>query len=453
MLAMVGSITGFVAVLRDGGLSIATIQRAEINDAQISTLFWINSTLGLALAVIVAAISPAVAWFYGDPSLLLVTLAMAIPFMLGGVTVQHQALLARQMRFKVMAAIEIASLFLSAVAGIVAAAVGWRYWALVVVAIAFSLANATLVFFFCRWKPGRPIRGSGVRSMLKFGGALTLNNLFDSLGSSSDKIFLGKFFAADVVGLYTRAQTLMLQPLTQLAPVIRNVVLPAMSRLAEKPQRFKKVLLDLMQVTAFVCSFLTVFLVVNADWLVSVFLGPRWVGTSDILRLLAGPAVVIPLNTLCVISITAQSKGAALMRWGLLSNLINVLAILAGLPWGAKGVAAGLSITSVCLLMPILNYMTARAGPASLKEVWSAIGPGICSCISGCGVLYWVRYGFGLQAPLPGLLVLFLVNCLFHALIMGILPSGRRAFARVIDTASSFRKARHGTLEPRMASK
>jgi len=34
------------------------------------------------------------------------------------------------------------------------------------------------------------------------------------------------------------------------------------------------------------------------------------------LRLLIGPALFIPLSTLCVLSLTAQGNGAALMRWG-----------------------------------------------------------------------------------------------------------------------------------------
>ena len=441
VLAMVGVITGFVGVLRDGGLSIATIQRADINEAQISTLFWINAALGLVLAVIVAALSPVVAWFYNDRSLTWVTLAMAVPFVLGGLTVQHQALLQRQMRFRAMAGIEIAALVISAGVGILASAAGWGYWALATMAITFSLANAILVLLFCRWKPGPPVRGSGVRPMLKFGGVLTLSSFFDSLGGSADKLLLGKFYAAEALGIYTRAQTLMLQPLTQFMPAVQKVALPAMSRLAEKPEKLRRVFLDLLQVTAFACSFMTVYLVTSADWLVWVFLGPQWLEAADILRLLAAPALVIPLNTLCVVSLMVQSKSTALMRWGVLKNAFIVFAVFVGLLWGAKGVAAALSIVSLGILMTALNFMTAKAGPASLKEIWCAIGPGIASCALGCGVLYFVRYEFGLHNPFLGLLVLFLINCLFHALIMSSLPSGKKALASVRSLIPSFRTA------------
>ena len=441
VVAMVGVITGFVAIFRDGGLSIANVQRADITEAQISTLFWVNAALGVCTALVLALLSPFVAWFYDDNAMIWLLLALAVPFILGGLTAQLQALLQRQMRFKAIAFIEIAGLVISAAAGITAAAAGWGSWALVTMTVVLAVVNTCLVFFLCRWRPSRPVRGAGVRSMLKFGGELTASKFLDSLACSVDIVLLGKFFAAEMVGLYTRAQTLMLQPLTQIMPPLLNVALPVLSRLAERPESFRRVFLDLLQLTAFASSFITVLLVVGGDWLISIFLGPRWIEVSDILRLMAGPALFIPLSSLCVLSLTAQGKGSSLMRWGLQKNIILIIAIIAGITWGAKGVAGALSIASVFILLPLLNYITAKAGPASLKEIWGATGPGIGSCVLGCGLLYFIRHQLELENPLLGLLTLFFINFVLHALIMGALPSCRAALARIIAVISSSRAA------------
>jgi O-antigen/teichoic acid export membrane protein len=269
--------------------------------------------------------------------------------------------------------------------------------------------------------------------MLKFGGQLTANKLFDGLASSADSLLLGKLFSAEMLGFYTRAQALMLLPLSQIMPALLSVSLPVMSRLAERPETLKRVFLDLLQLTAFASSFIVVFTVVCADWLISVFLGPRWMDTSDIFRLLAGAALFIPLSNLCVASLTAQGKGAALMHWSLLKNITIIFAICGGITWGAKGVAAALSIVSVCILIPLLNYITSKAGSANLKEIWWATGPGIGFGAFGCGVLYVVRHQLELGNPLMGLLVLFLINCILHALIVSALPSSRAALGRLLS--------------------
>ena len=66
-------------------------------------LFWINLFLGCAIAAILVAISPAVAALYREPRLTGITCALAVPFVFGGLTLQHQALLRRQMRFAALA--------------------------------------------------------------------------------------------------------------------------------------------------------------------------------------------------------------------------------------------------------------------------------------------------------------------------------------------------------------
>src|SRR5690606_3061610 len=116
-----------------GGLSMATIQRPKITHDQISSLFWINVLIGLSLSVIVASLAPVLASVYKEPRLIGLTLVTACTFILSGTTIQHQALIRREMRFGTLATIQIVSLTFGVVAAIVAAMSGAGYWSLVVV--------------------------------------------------------------------------------------------------------------------------------------------------------------------------------------------------------------------------------------------------------------------------------------------------------------------------------
>ena len=59
LIAMVTAVVGFLAIFKDAGLSMATIQREDVNHEQVSTLFWFNVAASLALAALIAAIAPA----------------------------------------------------------------------------------------------------------------------------------------------------------------------------------------------------------------------------------------------------------------------------------------------------------------------------------------------------------------------------------------------------------
>jgi len=108
MMAMVVAITGFATLFINLGLSTAVVQRAEINHAQVSTLFWINAAIGAFVTLLVAGLSPVIAWFYHTPELKWVALALSFNFIINGLGVQHHALLNRQMRFVALAVIQVA---------------------------------------------------------------------------------------------------------------------------------------------------------------------------------------------------------------------------------------------------------------------------------------------------------------------------------------------------------
>ena len=87
LIGMVAVFTGFVAMFKDAGLSLATVQRAEISYEQISTLFWVNVALSAVITLLMIALAPAIGWFYSEPRLVMITIATAAGFMLGGLAV------------------------------------------------------------------------------------------------------------------------------------------------------------------------------------------------------------------------------------------------------------------------------------------------------------------------------------------------------------------------------
>ena len=94
LIGMVVVATNFVSIFKDMGLSHATVQKAEIDFDQISTLFWVNVGISVALIAVMLAMAPVLSWFYGDPRLTMIAAVTATGF-LWVLDVQHEALLRR----------------------------------------------------------------------------------------------------------------------------------------------------------------------------------------------------------------------------------------------------------------------------------------------------------------------------------------------------------------------
>src|ERR1700691_3957811 len=69
LVGMVTAFTGVLVLFRDFGLSVAAVQRPNVTEEQLSTLFWINVAFGLLLAVATAGMAPFFAAFYHEPRL------------------------------------------------------------------------------------------------------------------------------------------------------------------------------------------------------------------------------------------------------------------------------------------------------------------------------------------------------------------------------------------------
>src|SRR5262249_26270570 len=103
---MAVALTNFLLVFSGLGLGAATVNRLEITQEQISTLFWINVAVGVGLATLTAVLAPALANFYGEPRLHWITIFLGLTFIFSGLAAQHQALIVREMRFVTLAKID-----------------------------------------------------------------------------------------------------------------------------------------------------------------------------------------------------------------------------------------------------------------------------------------------------------------------------------------------------------
>src|SRR5262249_39079569 len=91
-----------------------------------------------------------------------------------------------------------------------------------------------------RWVPGRPRRQSGLRSLMRFGGTMTLNGLVVYIASNFDKVLLGRFWGAEAIGLYGRAYQLIRIPTDNLNGAIGEVAFAALSRIQNDNDRLKR---------------------------------------------------------------------------------------------------------------------------------------------------------------------------------------------------------------------
>lgn len=356
LVGMVTAFTGFLALFRDVGLSMATVQRLSITHEQTSTLFWINVAAGAVLSGLCLVMAPIVTAFYHEPRLLRVTVALALGFLFYGVSAQHRALLQRDLRFGLLALVDIVSLIVSTTAGILMAMAGLGYWSLVVMAMSQPAVSAVGAWLAAGWMPGRPRKGTGVRSMLHYGGVITLNSFVVYLVYNTEKILLGRVWGAEVLGIYGRAYQLINLPTENLNSVIGSVMFPALSRVQNDPARFRNYFLKGYGLFLALVVPITMACVLFADDIVRVLLGRQWTSAVPAFRLLAPTILAFALINPLAWLMTASGHAIRSLKIAFLIAPVVVTGYLVGLPHGAQGVALGFSIAMLLLVAPVMQW-------------------------------------------------------------------------------------------------
>lgn len=400
LIAMVVSITNFIDLFKDLGLSNATIQRAHVTHDQISALFWINCALGLGATLVVASMAPLIAWFYHEPKLLWLCVALSINFLFSGLTVQHHALLRRQMRFKATATIGVISMTAGVAVAIVMAAFGFRYWSLAGSQFGASAVNCLLVWTICRWRPGTFHGKTGVRPMLTFGGHVTGFTVLNYFTRNFDNILVGRVLGPAALGIYARAYSLLMMPISQINVPLASVLLPGLSRLQSNAPEYRKLFLRAVGSLSFVTVPLVVFSAFFAHDLILVWLGPRWIPVAHVFQLLspaaAVGAMVFAPNWL------SQSLGrpAQQLRYALVSAPVCITGFMIGVRYGVAGIAISFSITFVGLLWGYVWYAT-RNSPIQFSDVVKSFMFPLLSALAAGAITWIVRWRILPSASAP----------------------------------------------------
>ncbi|HEX2100839.1 MAG TPA: lipopolysaccharide biosynthesis protein [Candidatus Synoicihabitans sp.] len=443
LVAMTAVITGFVAIFRDAGLTTATVQREEITHSQISTLFWINVALGGFTALLLAALSPAVAAFYQDSRLVPVTAALAIGFVFSGLTVQHQALLRRQMRFMALAVIDLVSMLVGVIVAVLMARAGFRYWSLVGMNLSMAVANTVAVWWMLDWRPGRPRRDPTVRPMLKFGSDVLGFDVINYFARQADTLLIGWWWGAVTLGLYDRAYNMLLMPIRQINAPLAAVAVPALSRARNNPSQFCHYYLNSLQLVTSVSVPFVLVLALFADEFVRLWLGPGWEECAALFRLLAVAAAIGAMSNPIGWLLLSLGQTRRYRQMGMISSAVVVLSFLIGLPHGARGVAIAYSTSLALLFIPTWLYVLKETDIRLLKIMRTLLPP-LASCVPATAVaLVALRYtpttipwlGALLGAIGFGLVYLFVLLVVFRRwrFFQGILNQFRRGGPKISD--------------------
>lgn len=437
LMAMVTALTGIVDGFRDFGLSAATVQRPDITHRQVTNLFWFNVLVGASLALALSATAPLIAAFYQHDQLIGICLLLSAVFVWNGLSVQHEALMMRQLRQGELAAIRLFASVASTLIAIGLAVDGWGYWSLVWREVARSVMLTLGVWLCCRWIPGLPRRNVGTKKLIRFGGELSLTHLLSALIANVDRLLVGRFYGANVVGMYRQAQQLLLAPIEQLNGPIMGIAQPALSALQNDPPRYRRYYEKVVFLVTLGTLPLGLFVAICAEEITLLMLGEAWMDAAVFVQIFGVAAAIRPAIATSAVVLVTTGRSTRFLVLAILHSTVLTLMLLVGLYGGPTGVALAYTGTTFLLMWPKLYY-SFQDTPATMGGFFRAIRVPLVAGLGMAAALIAVRRGIDLEGVLAPLIVHAFVGALAYLACIYAQATGRTVLrALIVDVRAA----------------
>ena len=439
LLAMVYPIIGFIQVFNDLGLGQVLIQRAELEQARVSALFWVNIALSFGLALVVMLLSPVAAWLYGEPRVTGIMIALALVLPVAALGIHPAALLTRQMKFGLLACNEVAAASVGMIVTVAAAWFGMSYWSLVLGQLCSTLASDVVAWLACKWRPSRPAVHDGARADLRFGGNVTGANLATYVTTSSDNVIIGVMNGEVPLGLYDRSYRLVVQPIGQMITPISRVALPLLSRLMERPIEYRVAYLRIARALMLLTVPAMLVCIVNATVMIDVFLGTRWHDAAPIFGWICVGGLTSAVYSSAMWLFISQGRTRDMRNILTVASILNLASYLVASFWGIVAVAAAGASVFVLVTTPLVVFGATRSGPVRVRDMVALLATFAIE-----GAVVYGALSFEVRAlSLSGLVQIIVASVIAYggfALLTMAIPVERRA---LLSTINAVRPARN----------
>jgi PST family polysaccharide transporter/lipopolysaccharide exporter len=436
LLTIAVTAVGFLLNVTELGMAPALVQGQDVNERQYHVAWTVGILRASAICGTILLAAPLLGQLFGEPRATPVLRALAFRPLLDALASVKTAQLNRDLSFRPLAVMALAGALASTSVSIALAAV-LGVWALVAGDLAKSLSLLVASYLVSSYRPHLLLDPSSLGPLVRFGRWVFLTGVLVMAGGYVLRVVISRRLGVADLGLYYLGGQIGFLPAEVAGQIIGTVAFPLFSRLQGDPRRASRVFRALFAGTSALLLPACVLVIALAPALVNTILGPRWVGTASVIRVLALVSLVGTLGEVTapvlkgfgqpyrIFAIEAvQSLLIGSLSWWLAGRYGLLGAALAWLP------AVALSqVLSVIFVRRILWQPFAGLG-AVMLTIAVATGIGALAALTGVRLVPGF-VGFALATTLGVLVTGALLWVADRRFALGLLDSLRQVYPQI----------------------
>lgn len=285
LVGMLSIFTSIALAIQESGFTATLTNKKNTTHKEYNAVFWFSVLSSIAMYILLFLAAPYIADFYSEPRLTLLARVLFLSFLLSSIGITHNIILFKNLQVKERAKIEVTSLIVGGIVGIVLILFKLTYWGLAVQMISYLAVTTLLRWRYVNWRPTWNVDFSPLRGIFKESIFLLATNIFNHISVNVFAVFLGRFYPAAQVGYYTQGYKWMNLGSTTVRGMIFGVAQPVLVQVTDDEGRFKNVVRKMIRFGAFVSFPLMIGLILIAEELIVIAIGEKWLPSVPYLQL------------------------------------------------------------------------------------------------------------------------------------------------------------------------
>lgn len=337
-------------VFVDSGFSSAIVQRKDLTNSDLSTVFFLNLGVSIIVFIILYFTAGLIANFYSEPQLMDIVRVLSLMVILYALTIVQNSLIKRDVNFKLKTRIELVSQILSGIIAIIMAYRGFGVWALIWKTLLNQVFVNIQLWVANKWFPAMIFSKSSYKELFSFSSKLLISGIIDRVYNQMHRLVVGKFFPAAELGYYTRAEQFKNLPSHAVSNSLMSFLLPVFSKMQDEPERLKNAAKRVLKIVMFFNINAMILMGIIAEPMIDVLLGNKWIPAVPYLQLLVFVGLFYPMHAINVQILTALGRSDLFLKIEVLKKIIGVPPIFLGIFVGIKPMIIGMIFSSLVSL-------------------------------------------------------------------------------------------------------
>ena len=242
------------------------------------TAFWFVLVMALVLYAATLALAPLAVRFARDPNPLIapVLRVLGLNLIISAFARIPMVRLAKQLDFRRRAVPDVVPNLVNVLVSLPLAALGFGVWSLVFGRLAATTSRVILAWWITGWRPRLVFVPHLARSLFDYGKHIAGSQLLILGITNIDDLFVIRLLGWDIEGVYDNAYRLSNLPATQITSVVNQVMFPALAKIRQNRDLFRRVYFQALRYVALVAMPVAGGTVLFAPDLVSIIGATKW---------------------------------------------------------------------------------------------------------------------------------------------------------------------------------